>query len=90
MSSSYSITQSETDELLAEYSDILSENLGLLHGIKASSSVYESATPRFHKFRSIPFEIKEKVEETLRSQVAKGESVPVESSKWHSSSTQTG
>ena len=82
VSSSHSITQSETDQLLAEYSDVVSKKLRLLHGIEASISVDESAMPRFHKFRPVPFAIKEKVEETLRSQVAESELVPVESSEW--------
>ena len=77
VSSSHSITQSETDVLLAEYSDVFSKKLGLLHGIEASISVDATATPRFHKFRPIP-------EQTLRSQVAEGELVPVESSEWAS------
>jgi len=81
VSSSHSITQTETDELLAGYLDVFSEKLGLLHGIEASISVDESATPHFHKLTPIPFAIKEKVEETLRSQVAEGELVPVESSE---------
>ena len=84
VSNSHSITQSETDELLTEYSDVFSEELGLLRGIEASISVDESATPRFHKFRPVPFAIKGKVEEKLKSQVAEGELVPVESSEWAS------
>jgi len=52
-----------------------------LYGIEASISVEESATPHFHKFRPIPFAIKEKIEETLRSQVAESELVPVEFSE---------
>ena len=84
VNNSYSINQSETEELLAEFSDVFSEELGLLRGIEATISVDESATPRFHKHRPVPFAIKDKVEETLRSQVAEGELVPVESSEWAS------
>ena len=40
--------------------------------------------PRLHKFKPIPFAIKEKAEETLRPQVAECELVPAESSKWAS------
>ena len=79
-----SIHQSETEELLAEYSDVFSEELGLLRGFKDTISVDESATPCFHKYRPVPFAVKEKVEETLRSHVADGELVPVESSEWAS------
>lgn len=84
VNNSNSIHQSETNELLAEYSDVFSEELGLLRGFEATISVDESATPRFHKYRPVPFAIKGKVEETLRSQVAEGELVPVESSEWAS------
>ena len=40
------------------------------------------AVPAFHKYRPIPFALKEKVEEALQSQVAEGELIPVERSEW--------
>jgi len=77
----HSINQSETDEFLAEYSG---EELGLLRGIEATISVDESAISCFHKYQPVPLALKDKVEETLRSQVAEGELVPIESSEWAS------
>ena len=40
------------------------------------------ALPRFHKHQPIPFALKDKVEETLQSQVAQGELVPTDRSDW--------
>ena len=45
-------------------------------------SVEQTATPRFHKSRSAPFALRDKVEKALRAQVAAGELIPVERSEW--------
>ena len=50
MNNAHSINQSEIEELLTEYSDVFSEELGLLRGIEATISIDESATPHFHKY----------------------------------------
>ena len=55
--------------------------MGLLGNIEATITVEQSALPRLHKHRPIPFALKDKVEEALQSQVAQGELVPVERSE---------
>ena len=42
----------------------------------------ESAVPRFHKARPLPFALREKVEQQLRKQVNEGELIPVDKSDW--------
>ena len=73
---------SEPDSFLIEYADIFKRELGLLRDIEATVTVQQSAAPRFHKYRPVPFALKEKVEEALQSQVAEGELIPVEQSEW--------
>ena len=50
--------------------------------IEATVTVHESATPRFHKARPVPFALKEKVEKQLQQQVQEGKLMPVDSSDW--------
>ena len=45
-------------------------------------SVKESAVPRFHKARPLPFALREKVEQQLQKQVNEGELIPVDKSDW--------
>ena len=71
---------SESNRFLAGY--IFKKELGLLRDIEATITVEQSALPRFHKHRPIPFALKDKVEEALQSQVAQGELVPVERAEW--------
>ena len=73
---------SEPDSFLIEYADIFERELGLLRDIEATVTVQQSAAPRFHKYRPVPFAVKEKVEEALQSQVAEGQLIPVERSEW--------
>ena len=73
---------SESNSLLDEYADIFKKELGLLRDIEASITVEQMAVPQFHKHRPIPFALKDKVEETLQSQVAQGELVPIDRSDW--------
>ena len=70
------------EEIVTEYKDLFKKELGLLSGIEAEVSVEQTATPRFHKSRSVPFALRDKVEEALRAQVAAGELIPVERSEW--------
>ena len=70
------------DDLIKEFSEVFRDELGVLRGIEATVTVIESATPRFHKARPVPFALKEKVERQLQQQVQEGELVPVERSDW--------
>lgn len=77
-----SVQQTGVEEIVAEYNDLFKKELGLLHDIEAEVSVEQTATPRFHKCRPVPFALRDKVEEALRAQVAAGELIPVERSEW--------
>ena len=69
-------------QVLTEFSDIFKDELGVLKGIEANIAIDESAVPRFHKPRSVPFALKEKVEQQLQKQVNEGELIPVDKSDW--------
>ena len=53
------------NSMLSEYKEIFSEGLGTIDGFKAKFHVSESAQPKFHKARTVPFAIREAVEEEL-------------------------
>ena len=74
--------ESSLEQLFKEYSEVFKDQLGILRGIEASVSVEPHATPKFHRPRPVPFAIRDKLEETLRTQVAEGELIPVERSEW--------
>lgn len=71
-----------TAELMAEFTDVFQDELGVLKGIEANVSVKESAVPHFHRVRPIPFALREKVEQHLQKQVNEGELIPVDKSDW--------
>ena len=48
---------------MTEYKDLFKKELGSLSGIEAEVSVEQTATPRFHKSRSVPFALRDIVEE---------------------------
>lgn len=68
--------------LLNEFPEVMDEKLGLLKGTKAEIQLKEGTVPVFCKYRSVPFALKEQVEETIRQQVKEGELEPVERSDW--------
>ena len=53
-------------DLIKEFAEVFQSELGVLRGIEATVAVHESATPRFHKARPVPFALKEKVERQLQ------------------------
>jgi len=57
------------------------EKLGPLKGIEASITVDPSAVLKYHRHRSVPFALKDKVEEALQAQVKEGELTAVELSE---------
>ena len=59
---------SSSTELVAEFSNVFKDELGILKGIEATITVDESALPSFHKPRPVPFALKEKVELQLQKQ----------------------
>ena len=70
------------NDLMEEFAEVFQDELGVLRGIEATVAVNESATPRFHKARLVPFALKERVERQLQQQVQEGELVPVDRSDW--------
>jgi len=68
-----SVKAAEMQQICAEkkimtgYKDLFVKELGLLRNIE---SVEQTATPRFHKCRPVPFALRDRVEEALRAQVA--------------------
>ena len=61
------------NDLMEEFAEVFQNELGVLRGIEATVAVNESAAPRFHKARPVPFALKEKVERQLQQQVLEGE-----------------
>ena len=59
-------TDSSSAELVTDFSDVFKDELGVLKGIEATIAVEESALPRFHKPRPVPFALKDKVEQQLQ------------------------
>ena len=69
-------------EIVAKFSDVFKDQLGVLKGIEANIAIGDSAVPCFHKPRPIPFALKEKVEQQWQKQVDEGELIPVDKSDW--------
>ena len=58
------------------------EGLGTLKGFKARIYVDPDAPPRFHPARSVPFALRDKVNEELEHLQAEGTIEPVEFAEW--------
>ena len=48
--------------IVAKFSDVFKDQLGILKGIEANIAIDDSAVPYFHKPRPILFALKEKIE----------------------------
>ena len=73
---------SEPNSFVIEYADIFKRELDLLWDIEVTVTVQQSTSSHFHKDWPIPFAVKEKVKEALKSQVAEGELISIEQSEW--------
>ena len=60
-----------------EYKDVFREELGTLKGFQAYIELVPNARPRFCKARTVPYALRDKVEETLKALV-EGTLEPVE------------
>ena len=69
-------------KLVEEYPDVFSDGLGTLKGERVKLYVDESAVPRFHKARPVPYIMKEKIEDELQRLQDDGIIEPVTLSKW--------
>ena len=58
-------SKSDLDILLEQYSDVFGSQLGELQGIEADIQVGCQAVPKFHKPRSVPYILKDKIEKEL-------------------------
>ena len=61
------------------------EGLGKMEGFKAKLYVDPSVKPQYFRPRSIPFALRDKVEEELDWLVAEGMMEPVETAEWATS-----
>ena len=75
-------TSTGLHELLTTYSEVFQDGLGSFKGYEATINVDSNATPRFYKARTVPYAMREKVEEELDRLVAEGTLEPVEYSHW--------
>ncbi|XP_063923679.1 uncharacterized protein K02A2.6-like [Zophobas morio] len=72
------------EKLIEEYGDIFDNKLGLLKNFKAKLHLKAEAVPVFCKSRSLPINIKSKVEDELNRLVNENILTPVEYSQWAS------
>ena len=70
--------------MLNRLPDVFKEELGTLQGFTAKILVDSDAQPRFCKARSVPYALKDKVEEELTRLTKEGILEPVQSSDWAS------
>ena len=68
--------------LLSKYDKLFQEGLGIFKDHEAKIEVDPNATPRFCKTRTVPYAMREKVEEELDRLVTEGTLVPLDYSDW--------
>ena len=68
--------------LLQQHSSVFEEGLGTLNGFKAKIHVQPDTQPRFHRARSVPYALREKVEDELKRLQEEGTLEPVEMAEW--------
>ena len=69
-------------KLIEKFPDVFSDGLGTLKGEKVKLYVDESAVPRFHKARPVPYIMKDKIEDELQRLQDDCIIEPVTFSKW--------
>ena len=69
-------------DLLSQYDELFQERLGTFKDYEANIEMDPGATPRFCKARTVPYAMREKVEEELDRLVAEGTLEPVDYSDW--------
>ena len=69
-------------DLLGKYDRIFQEGLGTLKGFEATLDIDPEATPRFHKARTLPYSMRDKVGKELDRLVQEGTLEPVDHSEW--------
>ena len=69
-------------ELLAKYPAVFKEGLGTLKGYEAKIHVEPDAVPKFHRARTVPYALRDKVEKELQRLQDEGILEPVEYAEW--------
>ena len=80
----HQLRESSLLAVLDRHADVFKEELGTLSGFKAKILVDSEAQPRFCKARTVPYAVKEKVEEELTRLTDEGILEPVQFSDWAS------
>ena len=75
-------TDRTLQSVLDRYPDVFKDDLGTVKGLKAKIHVDPEATPLYHKARSVPLALKEKIETELERLQVQGIIEPVQFSKW--------
>lgn len=70
------------DDIVSEFQDVFSAELGCISGPPVHLQLKEGATPKFCKARSIPFALRDKVSQELDRLVAIGVLSPVAHAEW--------
>lgn len=68
--------------LLRQHQSVFQEGLGTMKGVTAKLYVDRDAKPRFHKARSVPFAMRQKVDEELQRLQELGIIEPVQFAEW--------
>jgi len=79
------VSKPRLHSLLEQYSEVFQVGLGTMKGYQAKIEVEPSAKPHYAKARSVPYALRQKVEEELDRLVAEGILEPIEYSDWAAS-----
>ena len=74
--------QTRLNQVLKRYDEVFQDELGTMKTIKAKLKLKENATPKFHCSRTVPFALKEAVEQELNRLEKKGVLTRVDHSDW--------
>ena len=69
-------------DILTRYQEVFKEGLGTYKGGEVRLDIDPKATPRFFKARSVPYAMREKVEQELDRLAQEGNLEPVDHSEW--------
>ena len=75
-------SQTRLHQLLKRYDEVFQDDLGTMKTIKAELKLKENASPKFHRPRTVPFALKEAVEQELNRLEEKGFIKKVSHSDW--------
>ena len=73
---------SEIERILSRYSVLFKDDLGCVEGIRAKIIVDPNEPPKFHRARTVPFAIREKIEKELDRLESQGVIESVRFSEW--------